>query len=287
MSKLKDARILVTGGTGFIGSHLVERLRAEGARVDTLSKETGDIRDPNLRIDKYTIIYHLAGISNPRECEVKPEHAWDVNVNGTFNLLTKLRRDQRFIFASSAHVYDTTEHPHSEDECLNPMDFYGLTKKICEELISHFKKEKGYRVTVLRFFNIYGPGQEQGFFIPDLIHKYTTGGRVTVYNPEAIRDFLYIDDAVRALVASAEKEGTFNIAYGKPVKIGEAYSIVREKLGLRQVKEEVIRGEKKKLVGDISKALKELNWRPRVSLNEGIAKTLDYYLTLKKNVSKN
>lgn len=273
-----DTRVLVTGGTGFIGSQLAEKLASMGCIVDILSEENGDIRDKKLNLDNYDIIYHLAAISKPKVCEDNPLLAWDVNVNGTMNILMKLREDQKLVFASSARVYGTGRHPHREDEPLNPEEFYGLTKKVCEDLIAYYSNKNGFSFTVLRFYNIYGPGQSKGFLLPDVIEKYKSGRKVEIYNPEAVRDFLNIEDAVRALVAAAEVEGIFNIAYGAPTKIRDIYRMIKEELGCKSRDEKVIDRCRDALTGDISKARRVLGWKPRISLNEGIRDMIKFYI---------
>lgn len=273
----KSARILVTGETGFIGSYLTEKLSIEGFPFDAISKENGDIRDKKLNLDNYDMIYHLAAVSSPKACEDNPGLAWDVNVNGTLNILEKLKENQKLVFASTAHVYSSGKHPKREDDILNPKDFYGLTKKICEDLIAYYSRKKGFRYAILRFFNIYGPRQSKGFLIPDVIEKYKSGREVVIYNPKAVRDFLHVKDAVRALVTAADVEGVFNIAYGAGTKIGDIYRIIKEEMQVELVEEKIIDRDRDALVGDVSKAQSIMGWKPRISLEEGIKEVVEYY----------
>lgn len=266
-----ELKILVTGGDGFIGSYLVKELRKLDFDAAVL---TGDIRDENLDLHGYNIIYHLAALSSPKFCEENKKLAWDVNVNGTLNLLEKLEEGQKIIFTSSAHVYNRSSHPHSEDEPLNSPDFYGLTKKAAEELIEYYSEKKGFAYTILRFFNIYGPKQGKGFLIPDIIEKYRTGGEIEIINPDARRDFIYISDAVAALIKAINAEGIYNIGSGKGTKIGEIYSLIRKEMNAKEVIENVIKRNEDALIADATKAEKELGWKPKVSLEEGIRKTI-------------
>lgn len=274
----KRARILVTGGTGFIGSHLTEKLSSEGFIFDVVSKENRDIRDRELNLDDYDVVYHLAAVSSPKACEDDPWLAWDVNVNGTLNILQKLTKNQKLVFASSAHVYSSGRRLRREDDALSPKDFYGFTKKVCEDLIAYYSKKRKLRYTILRFFNVYGPGQSRGFLIPDVIEKYKSGREVVIYNPEAVRDFLHVKDAVRALVTAAGVEGTFNIAYGVGTRIGDIYRIIKEEMRVEQVKERIIDRDRDALIGDISKARSIMGWEPRISLEEGIKEVIEYYI---------
>ena len=192
--------------------------------------------------------------------------------------MTKLRKNQKLVFASSARVYSPGKHPHGEDESLRPRDFYGLTKRVCEDLIAYYSSKNDFRFTVLRFFNIYGPGQSNGFLLPDVIEKYKSDKKVEIYNPEAVRDFLHIEDAVRALVAVAEVDGTFNIANGTTTKVGDIYKMVKEELGWKPGDEEVIGSERDALMANISKAQREMGWRPKISLREGIRDVIKFYI---------
>jgi UDP-glucose 4-epimerase len=273
----KSSRILVTGGSGFIGSHLTTRLSRDGFLIDTLSKDEGDIRDKKLDLTGYDIIYHLAAVSNTKVCEDNPGLAWDVNVNGTLNILEKLGENQKLIFASSAHVYNPGSRPKREDDLLNPQDFYGLTKKTGENLIMYYSRKKGFSYAILRFFNIYGPGQSRGFLIPDAIEKYRYGKEVLIYNPEAMRDFLHVKEAVRVLVKAGDIEGVFNIAYGEGAKIGDVYKAIKKEMQIENVKEKVIDRKRDALIGDISRVNAVTGWKPEITLGEGIKEVVRYY----------
>lgn len=273
----KKSRILVTGGSGFIGSSLTKKLTSEGFRCDGLSEENGDIRDRKLNLDGYNVIYHLAAISNPRACEDNQEVAWDVNVNGTRNILEKLGKNQKLVFASTAHVYGREKRAHREEDNHHPNDFYGLTKKVCEDLIGYYSKKEGFSFTVIRFFNIYGSNQARGFLIPDIIGKYKSEKVIEVLNPNAQRDFLHVKDAVDALVKAANVNGIFNIASGKSTKIMDVYQIIEKEMGITNVAYKMTELHEDVLYADITKARKEMGWKPRISLEEGLAEVIKHY----------
>ncbi len=274
----KDTKILVTGATGFIGKHLTEKLTLLKCTVDSISKENGDIRDTKLNLDNYDVIYHLAGISNPTFCDLDSIKAWDVNVNGTMNILRKLKEDQKLVFASSAHVYGNKNTPHMDDESLKPKDFYGLTKRVCEDLLLYYSKKVGYRFTICRFFNIYGEGQKKGFILPDVIGKYKSNKKVEINNPRTVRDFLHIKDAINALVKAADVDGTFNVSYGTGTKIEDIYKIVKNEIRWEHGEEIVVDNGKDVLIGDISKAKYEMGWNPKISLEKGIREVIKFYM---------
>ncbi len=275
-------KILITGGTGFVGSYLMEELRKLDTDIKILSQEKlngkryvhGDIRDKDLDLRGYDIIYHLAALSNPKFCEDNKRLAWDVNVNGVLNLLERLEKRQKIIFASSAQVYGRSSQPHLEDEPLDAPNFYGLTKKVAEELIGYYSDKKGFAYAILRFFNIYGPRQDKGFLISDVIEKYRTGGEIKIIDPEANRDFIYISDVADVLIEAINANGIYNIGFGRGTRIGKVYSLIRKELGAKEVIEKVIKSCEDALIADITKAEKELNWRPKVGLEEGIRRTI-------------
>lgn len=274
----KSSRVLVTGGTGFIGSYLVEKLSREGFHPDVIAKETGDIRDENLDLGKYDVIYHMAAISSPMACEGDMRLAWDVNVSGTMNILDKLVGDQTLVFASTAHVYGPGRESKREDDPRKPGDFYGLTKKVCEDLIVYHGRRKGFRYAVLRFFNIYGPGQGRGFLIPDIVEKYRRGGEIKIMNPGAQRDFLYISDAVDALFLARDAQGIYNVGSGKGTKVEEAYRFIGREIGGERIHETVVRRKEDALIADTAQARRKLGWKPTVPWGEGIKATIESML---------
>jgi nucleoside-diphosphate-sugar epimerase len=279
------SRILVTGGTGFIGSPLVKRLKELKHDVHVLSRSLdnleniiqNDIRNPDLDLSSYDVIYHLAAIADPKKCEKERKLAWDVNVNGTLNILQNLNEKQHIIFTSTAQVYDKTlDIKHKEDEKLNPSNFYALTKKICEELIKYYSKKTGFSYTILRLFNIFGPGQPEGYLIPDVIKKYKTQKIVEVYNPAAVIDLVHVDDVVVALIKAKESIGTFNICSEKPRKVEDVYIIIKRKLGSTS-KDKLTPVIKSNLSGNPSKFYKATGWKPKIAFEKAIEDLLNYY----------
>lgn len=265
-------KILVTGGSGFIGSNLLKKLDA-----DIFDRAQGDIRDPSLDVSMYDTIYHLAAISSPRESEADRRRTWDINVNGTLNLLEKMSSGQRIVFASSAQVYDRSKSgEHTEDERLSPHNFYGLTKQIDEQLIEYYSRAKGFKYTILRFFNIYGPGQRPGFLVPDVVQKYQ-GRTVEIKNPDSRIDMVYVDDVVGALILAQKADGVFNIGTGEATPVSEVYRLVKE-CTASHADETVSEQEPYTLISNNGKA-RALGWKPTVGLGEGIERTVKTFLT--------
>jgi len=265
------SRILITGGTGFIGRRLAKRL----PHPDILKK---DIRE-KLELDEYNVIYHLAGISSPSICESQKDICWDINVNGTKNLVKRLKSHQHLIFASSAYVYGlSSTEKHNEDEKLNPAGTYGKTKKAAEDIIRQYKDKRGFSYCILRFFNIYGPGQRKGFLIPDVIEKYRTGEVVEVVNPCVKRDFVYIDDVIDVLIKAQDIEGTYNVGCGVGTEIGHIYNLIEKELEeSKNIKKIIKDNSRDSLVADITR-IQGIGWEPKTNIEEGIKKSIAYYL---------
>jgi len=300
MDQLKGTRILVTGGAGFIGSHLCKKLSNSTRNLtiyDNLSSGTienvkhlpkvrfvkGDILDLKklCNVEKADLIFHLAAqVVVPYSME-NPIEDFETNARGTLNVLEKARKDDaRVVFASSAAVYGTpTKLPTPEDYGFNPFSCYGLSKVVGEEYCEMYSKQYGLDVTILRLANVYG-SRCHGV-INDFLDKISR-------NPEKLeitgtglqsRDFVHISDAVEALTLSAVSENavvkTFNIGFGKTTKIIDLAKMILKILGLSD--KTVItttnvpwQGDINTIWFDISKVQKDLKWHPKTSLEDNL-----------------
>ncbi|MFC1985414.1 NAD-dependent epimerase/dehydratase family protein [Chloroflexota bacterium] len=284
---IKGKRILVTGDNGFVGRHLVERLKQKGAEVIILKDIDGyriDVRDwqkiKNLAI--VDIIYHLAGITHTPFSLVNPREIYEVNVLGTINMLelSRLHNVEKLIFASS-YVYGHPQYlPIDEKHPIEPTSPYARSKVLAEQLCYSYSKDFGVKYIILRCFNIYGEGQNEDFLIP-LIVKQLRIGKIELEDPEPKRDFVYISDVINAYIESGSFDGdseTFNIGYGKSYSVK---GIVDKVIQLRGRYIEVnYRNNRRKneimnTVADISKAKDKLNWKPMVSIEEGLNKMIE------------
>ena len=298
MDQFKGKSILVTGGAGFIGSHLCKKLSSLSSNLtiyDNLSNGKvenvkhlpkvnfvkADIR--NLKKlysqEKTNLVYHLAAqVVVPYSME-NPIEDFETNARGTLNVLEKARKDDaRVVFASSAAVYgNTTQLPTPETHALNPASCYGLSKVVGEQYCNMYSKQYGLEVTIVRFANVYGPKCHG--VIQDFLDKI---GR----NPEQLeiigsgmqsRDFVHIYDVVDALLLSATSDvaigETFNIGFGKTTTIIDLAKMILSILGLSG--KTVIKptnipwhGDIKTIWFDISKVKEILKWAPKISLED-------------------
>ncbi len=299
-------RVLITGGLGFIGSHLTRALAKEGFEVvvfdntsrglighvadvrDEIDVVVGDIRDEHLvdkAVSKADVVIHLAALTDVRESIERPDLYFEVNVRGTYNVVKSCRRAFKVIFASSCAVYgEPIRLPISEDHPLNPKSPYAASKIAGEAYVMTFASLYGYKPVIFRLFNVYGPRQSKGYagVIAEFIRRALSGGPLVIYGDgEQTRDFIFIDDVVNAFknAIMREVEGVFNIGSGRGVKIVELANIVIRVLG---VKTDVIYappriGEIRHSTADISKAKALLGFEPRVGLEEGIRITAEFY----------
>ena len=274
--------ILVTGGDGFIGSRLASRLRELGADVTIASKNRRnwsnfiniDVTKPDsLDFDGYEVVFHLAAIADPKACEENPETALFVNSYGSLNVMDACRRSGvgRMLLSSSAHVYGIPQYtPVDERHPLKPLSTYGRSKVAAEHICM------AYGATIMRFFNIYGPGQRGNYLIPTILSNLGEKS-IKLRNLNSERDFIYVDDAVNAMLLAADfPEECFNIGSGEthtPKEIADLLS------GISCKHPELTSMNKPdnmpKLVADIGKAKKLLGWKPKVSLEEGLRKAYE------------
>jgi len=293
--------ILVTGGAGFIGSHLAEKLINEGYNViiiDNLSRGNlnnllnvresvkfikGDIRDYNLMNDlikNSEVIFHLASLSRVIPCIKDPELCFKVNVEGT-EIIARLssKYGKKLIFSSSREVYGTAKYiPVDEDHPLNPENPYGISKVYAEKIIETYAKNYKLSYVILRLSNVYG---ERDFdrVIPIFIENALNNKSLIVYGVDKLLDFIYIDDVVNALVKSmyVNENYILNIGSGVGTRILELAELIKRILNrnVNIVIKEKRKGEVDKFVANIDRAKKILKWTPKISLENGLKHMID------------
>jgi NAD dependent epimerase/dehydratase len=307
-------KALITGADGFIGSHLTEMLVAKGYEVKALSqynsfnnwgwledincKEkveilTGDIRDPYYckHITKgVDIIFHLAALIAIPYSYIAPDSYVDTNIKGTLNICqaAKDNGNIRVIHTSTSEVYGTAQYvPIDEDHPLQPQSPYSATKIAADAMAMSFYNTFDLPVTIARPFNTYGPRQSARAVIPTIITQIANGEtEIKLGDVTPTRDFNYVDDTCRGFIALAECDGsigkTVNIGSNFEISIGDTMNLIKELMNsnvsfiidnqrIRPKKSEVFR-----LWCDNSKIEKLTGFKPEVSIQQGLKKTIDW-----------
>jgi UDP-glucuronate 4-epimerase len=310
-------RILVTGGAGFIGSHLVERLLVAGHQVAVLD-DFNDFYDPQIKHgniadfakdvtvhhvdlrdsasvrnlfhrEKFDVIAHLAARAGVRPSIQHPQLYYDTNVMGTLHLLdaARLTGVERFVFASSSSVYGASKTvPFSEDQPLTQtLSPYAATKIAGEFLCSTYSHLYQLRVVALRYFTVYGPRQR-----PDLaIHQFTRrihGGQSIEQFGDGTtqRDYTYIDDIIQGTMAALNYEGplfdVFNLGENETIQLKELIAAIENELGKKAKINQLPEqaGDMPLTCADISKAKKLLGYNPTTQLSEGLPRFVEWFL---------
>ena len=257
---MKNKNILITGGAGFIGSHIADELMENNdiTIVDNLS--TGNMKNlktpehenltfveadiRNADLDELTsdidYIFHLAAMASVPLSVEKPEECNDVNVNATVRLLKSAADNdvKKVVFSSSSAVYGENRNmPLKETEPLMPTSPYAASKASCEVYLKSFYESYGLNYTALRYFNVFGPKQDKNSqyaaVIPNFISALLEGQQAEIYGDgEQTRDFVYVKDIVRANIAAGKSDynGVVNIASGEKLTINRLYEIVKDTL---------------------------------------------------------
>jgi UDP-glucose 4-epimerase len=298
-------RVLVTGGAGFIGSHLVERLVALGERVgvvDDLSRGRRDWLHPDAELHELDVrdkdalghavaqsapevVVHLAALHFIPAVDGAPELAWDVNVNATRTLLDTLagRPPEQLLFASTAAVYPDRRGPIAESCRPQPFDLYGRTKLEGERLVGEFASKTGTRSVVARIFNVIGKRETNPHVVPELVGQLRQRNvPIRLGNLEPRRDYTDVVDVAvaleRLLSLPDDSASTFNLGSGRAVSVADLVQMCEQVLGrLIEVEVEPRRlrtQDRAELVAD-SRLLRETTgWQPSRSLNETLAELL-------------
>lgn len=313
MESFKGKRVTVTGGAGFIGSHLTERLLGLGAgvtvidnfmfgskiehlrEIKSLTVIEGDIRDTKAvseAINGSDIVIHLAACVGVEETQQMPLEVLDVEIRGTVNVLGSAAESgvKRFIFGSSSEVYGNSAEPMQEDDSPSPRSTYAVAKLAGEEYCRAFHHKHGLEYTCLRYFNVYGSRQDERFVIPRLVGQALSGETLTIYGDgEQTRDFTYIDDVVNmTLLAITKPEArcrTINIGTGATTTINGVAGMVTSALdGASQSRIMHIDYDDKRprrievfsRTADTATARQLLQYKPGVSAEAGIKKYIDW-----------
>ena len=289
---MKNKNILITGGLGFIGSHIVNELINDNNVIIIDNLSTGNINNiknpthENLEIIKQDIrdvdfnkltskidyIFHLAAMASVPLSIDKPIECNDVNVNATIKLLNYAAENKvkKVIFSSSSAVYGQNENmPLKETEQPMPKSPYAASKASCELYLNSFYDSYGLNYTALRYFNVFGPGQDKNSqyaaVIPNFISALLDNKQPEIYGDgEQTRDFIYVEDIVKANINAAESDynGIVNVASGKKLSINQLYEIIQETLD-SDIKPKYLperKGDIKHSLADVSK-MEKINFK--------------------------
>lgn len=300
------SKILVTGGAGFLGSHIVNILLSEGHQVtvlDNLSKGhkesvnpkakliVGDISDPiktKEALKGTNAVIHMAGLIIVPESVKKPDLYAKTNVLGTVSLLNSMKEEnvKKIIFSSSACVYGEPKNlPITENEPLHPDNPYGASKASIEAFLQAYHANFNFDVTILRYFNPYGPGElhnPETHAIPNFIQATLAKKPIPLYwKGEQVRDFIYVEDLASSHTQVLGLNGfnIFNIGTETGVKVKDVIDMIFKIVGYTVPIDDL--GERG---GDVmanyassAKLKKAVGWHAKVNLDEGLAKTIDFF----------
>ena len=313
------SKILITGGAGFIGSHIVDRMLDEGSEVtvfDDLSSGQsenlarcldnknfhfvkGDIRDWNFvkrNVRDFDAVFHEAALVSVARSIEDPLLTNQINVDGTLNVLKEASDSgvKRLVFASSAAVYgDTLSKKISEDHELNPLSPYGLSKSVGELYARYFYDVHGLETVSLRYFNVFGPRQslnpesQYSGVISVFLDRLSDNLSPTIFGDgEQTRDFVFVDDVVEAnMLALTRKQASgevLNIGSGRSVSINQVAETLKIILNKGDLKNNYVKPRPSDIrdsCADISKAQTVLGYRPRVAFDQATRRLAEWYST--------
>jgi len=314
LKKYNKCNVLVTGGAGFIGSHLVEKLLTLGARVSVIDtmlcgnkiKHLGG--NKNLSVYEIDVtnsraispvfkgvdmVFHLAAVVGVEETQIDPINLLNVEVIGTSKViaLAAKHKVKRFIFASSSEVYGDSLEPMVEEGPFNHKSTYSLTKMIGEHYCRAYYQKFDLEYTILRYFNTYGPRQDQRFVISRFVERALNQEDIFIYGDgNQTRDFTYVNDSVHlSLLAAISQEGVcqaFNVGTGKAVSINTLANILLKALDLKgqvnvsYVNYDNIRSREIEIfnrLADMRKVMKLIQYRPETALGDGLKEYIEWH----------
>ena len=311
--ELRNLRVLVTGGAGFIGSHLVDNLLKRGNRVivydnfdpfytskeQNIKHHLGDSNFTLLKADilhyrtlssamrNVDVVFHEAAQPGVRYSIQNPKKVHEVNVTGTLNILKAALANQvkKVIYASSSSVYGFSKYlPFDENHPTNPNSPYAASKLAAEKYCLVFHEAYGLNVVVLRYFSVYGPRQRPDQVIRTFVSNALSGKPITIYGDgKQTRDFTYIDDVVSATIRTAEAktdETLINIGSGKRITINKLFKTITKlvrKEEMKPIYKKNYAGDFPHTLADITLARRILQYRPTVELERGIRNFIDWH----------
>lgn len=308
-----SCKVVVTGGAGFIGSHIVDAWLKRGAEVHIIDNlRTGKRENvalfPQSVFHEVSItdrkkvfeilrgvdyVHHLAALISVPESILNPLECVEINVNGLINILdaAKERGVKKVVHSSSAAVYgDNPASPKTVEMKPEPKSPYGITKLDGEYYLKHYNEQFSLGTASLRYFNVFGPRQDPASqyaaAIPIFVSRALKNEKIIIYGDgEQTRDFIYVDDVVQANILAAENEkavGVYNVASGSAISINELVKLIIEMTDSKSKIEyhEPRSGDIKHSLASIELTKSELNFSPSKNLSDGLKETVKYFIEL-------
>ncbi|MGZ6791307.1 MAG: NAD-dependent epimerase/dehydratase family protein [Mycobacteriales bacterium] len=310
MAELTGVPVLVTGATGFLGSHLTSRLLAEGADVHALTSTVSSVYPQRLLPvrDRITLhegsladrsamdalasdvrprlVFHLGAYTHVGKSWQRVDECVQVNVQGTVNLLQALAPYgyDRFVYTGTSEIYGDVEVPFREDGPVNPISPYSVSKYAGERYCRMFHQGKGWPLVMVRPFNAYGPAQSPDRVIPEIIVRALRGQRLAMTQGRQTREFNYATDIAAGFLAAGlrgEPGRVYNIGCGQEVSMADLATRVLRLMGDPIVAELGALPDRPteiwRMHADATRAREELGWAPEVDLDEGLRRTIAWY----------
>ena len=307
----ETVRVLITGTTGFVGSHLIPKLLAKGYDIYSLERYVtescvlgqrkgvktvfGDLRDGYsikriIHGVRPNIVIHLAGISPVSYSYDHPQEVVETNFLGTVNLaeacLHEVDNFKQFLFSSTSETYGNGPNPKSEETPQNPNSPYAVSKVTAEKYLLYLLSAYCFPLTILRNFNTYGRKNTANFVVERIISQMLTGKQVELGDPKPIRDLVYVDDHVNAYLSCIENPEAvgqiFNFSTGVGTSIKQLSDLIANLTNFKgKVFWNTMAHERpldiQAIVGDYRKAERILGWKPKFKLEDGIRTTIDFW----------
>lgn len=301
------SKIIVTGGAGFIGSTLVDKLISEGhevAIIDNLVSGKRDYVNPQAKLyevdicseevaevfktEQPDIVYHLAAQIDVRISVSDPIYDNKINAVGSLNILEncRLHNVKKFIFSSTGGaIYGEAEEiPTTESAPTYPLSPYGIHKLTTEKYCNFYREVYGLDYTILRFANVYGPRQYKGgeAGVVSIFIEHAVSGKNCIINGDGLqtRDYVYVDDVVAALSKAKDVtyQGEINISFGQEITLLAVVTAIQESLGAEFAPShaEAKPGEQRRSCLSYARATKILNWEPQINITEGVKRTIEW-----------
>ena len=287
--------IIVTGHDGFLGSHLVPELQKKfnviGVSKTGYSQKITQLKKDICKIsyldfpEKINYIIHLAAITDPIYCQKNPKECFNVNVNGTQNILELARRkDSKIIFFSTSHVYGIPKKlPVKEGDPKHPNSIYSDSKLDAEIICESYSRTYGLDVSIARLFSVYGPNSSSHLVVNSIINQLLKNKVIQLGNINSRRDFIYVTDVIQAIkiiLKTIHGFNDYNVGTGKSYSILEICEILKKiskkNIPVKSIKSKIRKNDLSKIVCDPTK-IQNLGWNPKIGISVGLQKMLEWY----------